>query len=256
MAGPTIRNASGRPARHAASRPWSSRGATGPRVPAPIAARPRPPGRPAPLWPTVAAPLTFLAVAVAVAGVMTVWMSSRAPSPPKPSPPAEPELSAAEAVKLRFVPELLALAVPDAPGADFAERFGGGAGASGLGAAPGGPVSAYAALPATPAAPEPGRARPSNALLNDAQIASIKTRLKLTAEQERLWGPVETALRGVVWRRSADRRGTAPAVLETQSLERLRTAATPFVGTLREDQKREIRSLSHVMGLGELVDKL
>ncbi|MFD2182696.1 hypothetical protein [Rhodoplanes azumiensis] len=178
-------------------------------------------------------------------------MSSRAPAPPPAAPP-EPELTAAEAVKLRFVPELLALA--DAPGAAFADRFG--AGAAGLGAAPIGPVSAYAPLPAAPAAPEPGRARPSNALLNDAQIAAIKTRLKLTAEQERLWGPVETALRGVVWRRSADRRGTAPAALDIPSLERLKTAATPFMATLREDQKREIRQLSHVMGLGELVDKL
>lgn len=255
MAGPTIRNASGRPAPRTAPPPWSSRGTAGLPAKAPAASRPRSPGRPAPLWPIVAAPLTFLAVAVAVAGVMTVWMSSRAPVA-KPASPPEPELSAAEAVKLRFVPELLALAVADTPVTDFAERFGPGAGATGLGAAETGPISAYAALPAAPAAPEPGRGRPANALLNDAQIASIKTRLKLSAEQERLWAPVETALRGVVWRRSADRRGNAPAALDLASLDRLKTAAGPFMGTLREDQKREIRSLSHVMGLGELVDKL
>ncbi|MBK5960459.1 hypothetical protein CCR97_19985, partial [Rhodoplanes elegans] len=151
MAGPTIRNASGRPAPRSGAPPWSSRATTpAPRVPsrlpAPIAARHRPPGRPAPLWPTIAAPLSFLAVAVAVAGVMTVWMSSRAPAPPRPSAPAEPELSAAEAVKLRFVPELLALAVPDTPGADFADRFGGGAGLGAATGGPGGPVSAYAAM--------------------------------------------------------------------------------------------------------------
>ncbi|MDC7787513.1 hypothetical protein PQJ75_09155 [Rhodoplanes sp. TEM] len=249
MAAPTIRNASGRPLRRSPA--WNGRGPE--RRPVPVR-RPGPSSGPAPLWRIVAGPLSFLAVALIVAGVMTAWMSSRTPTPPAAPPAArtEPELSAAEAVRLRFAPELLAVRPAELPSSDFAERFGPGP----QRAAPGDQVSAYAPLATAPAVPEPGRARPSNALLNDAQIASIKTRLKLTAEQEKLWVPVETALRGVVWRRGADRRGSGPAALDAQSVERLKAAAAPLMGRLRDDQKREIRSLSHVMGLGDLAEKL
>lgn len=250
MAAPTIRHASTRPTRRAPP-PWSGRTA-----PAKPPVRRTAPAR-ASMWQVVAAPLSFLAVAVGVAGVMTVWMSSRtAPSPP-PAPPVA-ELSAAEAIRLRFVPELASAAVVDLARSDFADRFGGTPGASPA-TAPG-QAAAYApvapAWPAT-AAPEPGRTRPANALLNDAQIASIKGRLKLTPDQESLWAPVETALRGVVWRRSAsDRRGTGPATLDAQSIERLKSAAAPLMGTLRDEQKREIKTLTHVMGIGDLAEKL
>ena len=40
-------------------------------------------------------------------------------------------------------------------------------------------------------------------MLNDAQIASIKQRLKLTAEQERMWPAVEAALRKIVYTKNA-----------------------------------------------------
>lgn len=249
MAAPTIRNASGRPLRRSPA--WSGRDPERASVPV----RRSPPAGPPPLWRIVAGPLSFLAVALVVAGVMTAWMSSRAPAPPAAPPAArsEPELSAAEAVRLRFAPELQALRGADLPSSDFAERFGAGPQQA---AAQGDRLSAYAPLATAPVVPEPGRARPPNALLNDAQIASIKSRLKLTAEQEKLWTPVETALRGIAWRRGADRRGSGPAALDAQSVERLKSAAAPLMGRLRDDQKREIRSLSHVMGLGDLAEKL
>jgi hypothetical protein len=40
-------------------------------------------------------------------------------------------------------------------------------------------------------------------VLNDAQIASLKQRLKLTAEQERMWPAVEAALRKIVYTKNA-----------------------------------------------------
>jgi hypothetical protein len=43
----------------------------------------------------------------------------------------------------------------------------------------------------------------SNSILNDAQIASLKRRLNLTAEQERMWPAVESALRKIVYTRTA-----------------------------------------------------
>lgn len=210
-------------------------------------------------WRTLAMPLGALVVALGVAAALSVVMSrpGRGPAPP-------PEPSAAEAVRQRFPAEWTATASTDMPAAgpalrtDFADRFGGPAPPAETAAVPpGGGITAYAPAPAwpTPAPPaETARPRPSNALLNDAQIASIKGRLKLTAEQEKLWPPVEAALRGVVWRRSADRRGTA--VLDAPSIERLKAAAGPLMGRLREDQKREVRSLSHVMGLGDIAEKL
>ena len=42
------------------------------------------------------------------------------------------------------------------------------------------------------------------AAFNDAQIASVKGRLKLTQEQESYWAPVESALREMSWRHAHD----------------------------------------------------
>ena len=82
-------------------------------------------------------------------------------------------------------------------------------------------------------------------MFNDAQIASIKNRLKLTEEQEPYWQEVEASLREVVWDRS---RGDRPR-LEPSSLERLMEAAAPFVATLSAKQRSEIQALANIVGL-------
>ena len=109
------------------------------------------------------------------------------------------------------------------------------------------------------AAPRAAPTRPG-ALLNDAQIASIKSRLKLTPEQQRHWPAVEAALRDVSWRRSGkDARkasGTVPGTIDTGSVERLKSAAIPLVMTLREDQKNEVRKLAHLMGLDQVASQI
>jgi hypothetical protein len=94
-------------------------------------------------------------------------------------------------------------------------------------------------------------------VLNDAQIASIKGRLQLTPEQERMWPAVEAALRNISYAKEAvaqnrsARDGDQIAYIDLDSAEvqRLKSVALPLIMHLSEDQKREVKSLAHVMGL-------
>jgi hypothetical protein len=99
----------------------------------------------------------------------------------------------------------------------------------------------------------------SNTVLNDAQIASIKRRLNLTVEQERMWPPVEAALRKIVYTKSAmtpHTRGaqssaSSTAYIDPTSAEvrQLKAAALPLIMRLNDEQKREVKMLAYVMGL-------
>jgi hypothetical protein len=103
------------------------------------------------------------------------------------------------------------------------------------------------------------RAQASYTLLSDLQIDAIRTRLKLNAEQERSWPAVEVALRGLATRLHEMRKaGEAPTELSPESPEivKLRAAATPFFATLNGDQKRELKTLAHLIGLGKVVAAL
>jgi hypothetical protein len=86
--------------------------------------------------------------------------------------------------------------------------------------------------------------QPADAVFSDAQIASIKDRLRLTPEQELYWQPVEDSLRQVVWNRGGGR-----ARLETMSLARFQEAARPFLETLSARQRSEIQALAAIIGL-------
>ena len=100
-------------------------------------------------------------------------------------------------------------------------------------------------------------------MLNDAQIDSIKQRLNLTPEQERMWPPVEAALRGISYtRKPAEAQSRLAqqgrlAFIDPGSAEvqKLKYAALPLIMRLDDDQKREVNSLSHVMGLGKLTSR-
>jgi hypothetical protein len=94
----------------------------------------------------------------------------------------------------------------------------------------------------------------SYALLSDAQIAGIKDRLKLSSSQEYYWPAVENALRAVARKihsvRQADPNApTAPIDPESEEVQQLKSAAMPLLFQLREDQKREVRSLARLIGL-------
>jgi hypothetical protein len=100
-------------------------------------------------------------------------------------------------------------------------------------------------------------------LLNDAQIVSIRTRLHLTPDQESMWPAVEAALRNIAYakaqvaRRHSDDRGTDVAALDPDSaaVQGLKSAAVPLIMSFSEEQKSEVRSLAHVMGLDKLASE-
>ena len=140
----------------------------------------------------------------------------------------------------------------------------------------GGPATtalSYADPKAEPpkAAPKPAALPPTHAtakrlpppppapatFLDDGQIASIKSRLRLTAEQAEYWPAVEAALRDVVRTQLHEGRlkhvhGKASIDVNTPEVQKLVWAAMPLLMRLREDQKHEVRKLARVMGL-ELV---
>ena len=101
----------------------------------------------------------------------------------------------------------------------------------------------------------------SYALLSDAQIAGIKDRLKLSSSQEPYWPAVENALRAVARKihetRKADPHATgAPIDPELAEVQQLKSAAMPLLFQLREDQKREVRTLARLIGLEQVASQI
>ena len=100
-------------------------------------------------------------------------------------------------------------------------------------------------------------------LLNDAQIASIKTRLHLTAGQQQMWPAVEVALRAMAYGKEHAQRqhgasgSSAVAALDPDSaaVQGLKSAAGPLIMSFSAEQKNEVRSLAHVMGLDKLASE-
>jgi hypothetical protein len=95
-------------------------------------------------------------------------------------------------------------------------------------------------------------------LFNDAQLASIKAKLKLNANQQELWRPVESALRAIRWGRQGaglNAHKVRRLELNGDELNRLKMAAAPLIATFREDQKEEVRTLTRLMGLEQLASQ-
>jgi hypothetical protein len=94
-------------------------------------------------------------------------------------------------------------------------------------------------------------------VLNDAQIAHIKKRLRLTPDQESLWPAVEVALRNISYSKKgqemkvASAQSASMAYVDPNSadVQRLKYAALPLIMRLNENQKQEVRSMAHGMGL-------
>lgn len=130
---------------------------------------------------------------------------------------------------------------------------------AGAAAEPQAPVStAERPAPAKPkiaATPKP--AKPATpAVLSDAQIATLKRRLRLSPGQEPYWPEIEASLRGVARQiNEANRRahGAAPVDMNTPEIERLKTAAMPFLMQMRSDQKAEIVALARIVGMEQMV---
>ena len=114
--------------------------------------------------------------------------------------------------------------------------------------------------PAPPAAPakvalasataKPAKPR-SNHVLNESQIASIKRRLNLTPEQERYWPAVEAELRKMEYSKKSAQGASRMASIDMSkvNVEGLKSAGYPLVMSFSDDQRRELKSLAHLLGL-------
>jgi hypothetical protein len=114
------------------------------------------------------------------------------------------------------------------------------------------------AKPKLAAKPAPQK---SYALLSDAQIAGIKERLRLSADQESYWPAVENALRAVARKIHATRQGNpnatgVPIDPDAAEVQQLKSAAMPLLFQLREDQKQEVRTLARLIGLEKVAAQI
>jgi hypothetical protein len=120
------------------------------------------------------------------------------------------------------------------------------------------------ALPSAPkpkvvSKPAPPPPQKPYALLSDAQIAGIKDRLKLSSSQESYWPAVENALRAVARKIHATKQtdpNGVPIDPEAEEVQQLKSAAMPLLFQLREDQKREVRTLARLIGLEKVAAQI
>ena len=94
-------------------------------------------------------------------------------------------------------------------------------------------------------------------------IGRIRSVLRLTAQQEPLWAPVEAALRDIARRQPprVEQAGfirrishrVVSIVLNSAAVERLAVAARPLIAALDDEQKRAANGLAQEMGLGPMV---
>jgi hypothetical protein len=125
-------------------------------------------------------------------------------------------------------------------------------------------VAAPAAMPPAPPKPKLASKPPLQkpyALLSDEQIAGIKEHLKLSADQEYYWPAVEDALRAVARKIHATRQADphasgAPIDPDSAEVAQLKSAAMPLLFQLREDQKREVRTLARLIGLEKVASQI
>jgi len=211
-------------------------------------------------------------------GGLAAGLNARFAVSPQPSPAvlaAVAEMAPSETVNLRFpadwsdtaaeaAPQVVMAAMASAQKGDAAPRrmvlASADSGMVLLSPRPTYPVAAEvpdaAEPPAKPkpapqqaAAPKPKPPR-SNAVLNDAQISSIKRRLNLTPDQERYWPAVEAELRKMEYaKRAAGGTRTASVDMSKVNVEGLKSAGYPLVMSFSDDQRRELRSLAHLLGL-------
>lgn len=94
-------------------------------------------------------------------------------------------------------------------------------------------------------------------------IGRIHSVLRLNAQQEALWGPVESALRNIARQQQAraEQGGfvhrishrVVSIVLNGVAVERLAMAARPLIAALSDEQKQTASGLAQEMGLGPMV---
>jgi hypothetical protein len=102
----------------------------------------------------------------------------------------------------------------------------------------------------------------SGVMFNDAQLASIKARLKLSDYQEQYWPPVAAALRALGERAArapvrvaSAYAGEAPLAgidPDGPEVQQLKSAAFPLIMSMSYEQKDQVRTLARMMGLEQV----
>jgi hypothetical protein len=98
-----------------------------------------------------------------------------------------------------------------------------------------------------------------NGLLNDAQIAGIGSRLRLTPRQAEYWPAVAAALREVgrrYFQAGQHRKGGRCLDMSSPEVQQLIAAAAPLILQLSDEQKREVRQLVRVIGLEKVASQI
>ena len=69
---------------------------------------------------------------------------------------------------------------------------------------------------------------------------------------------METALRGITRKIHASRKSDPGALIdpEAEEVQQLKSAAMPLLFQLREDQKREVRTLARIIGLEKVASMI
>jgi hypothetical protein len=219
-------------------------------------------------------------------GALAAGLNARIALPPAPSPAvlaAVAEMPPSETVNLRFPADwsdapveapprlLMAAAAADAVAEAEPRRMALASADSTMVLLS--PRPAYPVVGEAPTEAEPSKSKPapqqaaapapkpkpprSNAVLNDAQIASVKRRLNLTPDQERYWPYIEAELRKMEYaKKGAAGSRTASVDLSKVNVEGLKSAGYPLVMSFSDDQRRELRSLVHLLGLESVMSGL
>jgi hypothetical protein len=122
------------------------------------------------------------------------------------------------------------------------------------------PTPAQAVLPRKSAAAQRRSNDHPGHMFNDAQIASIRQRLNLTPDQERMWPAVEAALRNMTYTHTSAARPrganwTQVAAVDPNAVEGLKSAAVPLLMSFNDEQKEQVRNLARVIGLDEFASQ-
>lgn len=123
------------------------------------------------------------------------------------------------------------------------------------------PTGALHDAPAKPKAVAKPHPQKTYSLLSDVQIAGIRDRLKLSSSQEYYWPSVESALRNVARKISANKLSNpnGPSVQidpNCDEVQQLKSAAMPLLFQLRDDQKEEVRKLVRIIGLEKVAQQI
>ncbi len=93
-------------------------------------------------------------------------------------------------------------------------------------------------------------------VMTAGEIARIRSSLRLTAEQEPLWRPVEAVLRDIGKQQMAQIRNGGSHEVESSAMQRVYWAARPLLAALQPGQKEQVRKLARSMGYTSMASML